>query len=237
VAAEQVASLCDSVIMSVEQLKQQFPNIAEETWPVLEKWAVLLREWNEKINLISRKDIEYLEERHLSHCLAITNHLKLMQGTRIMDVGTGGGFPGIIMAICYPQAQFTLIDSIGKKITVVQDLIDQLGLKNAEAKQTRAEAINKQFDFVTGRAVKNLPEYFSWIKGNVRRGEKNTIPNGVLYWKGGDMDDELEALGIRPRKVIELEGTFSDPFFEQKYILHFDARDVPRAKKPKKAAK
>ena len=236
-AAEQVASLCDSVIMSVEQLKQQFPNIAEETWPVLEKWAVLLREWNEKINLISRKDIEYLEERHLSHCLAITNHLKLMQGTRIMDVGTGGGFPGIIMAICYPQAQFTLIDSIGKKITVVQDLIDQLGLKNAEAKQTRAEAINKQFDFITGRAVKNLPEYFSWIKGNVRRGEKNTIPNGVLYWKGGDMDDELEALGIRPRKVIELEGTFSDPFFEQKYILHFDARDVPRARKPKKAAK
>ena len=223
--------------MSVEQLKQQFPNVAADRWPVLEQWAQLLREWNEKINLISRKDIEHLEERHLSHCLAITNHLKLMQGTRIMDVGTGGGFPGIIMAICYPQAQFTLIDSIGKKITVVQDLIDQLGLKNAEAKQTRAEAINKQFDFITGRAVKNLPEYFSWIKGNVRRGEKNTIPNGVLYWKGGDMDDELEALGIRPRKVIELEDAFSDPFFAQKYILHFDARDVPRARKPKKASK
>jgi 16S rRNA (guanine527-N7)-methyltransferase len=219
--------------MSVEQLKQQFPNIAADRWPVLEQWAVLLREWNEKINLISRKDIEHLEERHLSHCLAITNHLKLMQGTRIMDVGTGGGFPGIIMAICYPQAQFTLIDSIGKKITVVQDLIDQLGLKNAEAKQTRAEAINKQFDFVTGRAVKNLPEYFSWIKGNVRRGEKNTLPNGVLYWKGGDMDDELDTLGIRPRKVIELEGAFSDPYFDKKYILHFDARDVPRARKPK----
>jgi 16S rRNA (guanine527-N7)-methyltransferase len=237
VAVEHAVSLCGSVIMSVEQLKQQFPNVAADRWPVLEQWAQLLREWNEKINLISRKDIEHLEERHLSHCLAITNHLKLMQGTRIMDVGTGGGFPGVIMAICYPQAQFTLIDSIGKKITVVQDLIDQLGLKNAEAKQTRAEAINKQFDFITGRAVKNLPEYFSWIKGNVRRGEKNTIPNGVLYWKGGDMDDELEALGIRPRKVIELEDTFSDPFFAQKYILHFDARDVPRARKPKKASK
>ena len=223
--------------MSVEQLKHQFPNIGEDRWPVLEQWAQLLREWNEKINLISRKDIEHLEARHLSHCLAITNHLKLMQGTRIMDVGTGGGFPGVIMAICYPQAQFTLIDSIGKKITVVQDLIQQLGLKNAEAKQTRAEAINKQFDFITGRAVKNLPEYFSWIKGNLRRGEKNTIPNGVLYWKGGDLDDELQALGIRPRKVIELEGTFSDPFFAQKYILHFDARDVPRARKPKKACK
>lgn len=220
--------------MSVEQLKERFPNIDDATWPVLAEWAVLLREWNTKINLISRKDIEHLEERHLSHCLAITNHLKLMKGTRIMDVGTGGGFPGVIMAICYPQAQFTLIDSIGKKITVVQDLIEKLDLKNAEAKQTRAEAINKQFDFITGRAVKNLPEYFSWIKGNVRRGERNSIPNGVLYWKGGDMDDELEALGIRPRKVIELEGAFEDPFFEQKYILHFDARDVPRAKKPKK---
>jgi 16S rRNA (guanine527-N7)-methyltransferase len=157
-----------------------------------------------------------------------------MNGTRIMDVGTGGGFPGIIMAICYPQAHFTLIDSIGKKITVVQDLIAQLGLKNVEAKQIRAEEVKKQFDFVTGRAVKNLPEFFMWIKNNVRRGEKNTIPNGVLYWKGGEMDDELEVLGIRPRKVINLEETFSDPYFEQKYILHFDARDVQRARKPKR---
>ena len=218
--------------MSVEQLKAKFPNIPEASWPVLDRWAVLLREWNEKINLISRKDIEHLEDRHLSHCLAITNHLKLMNGTRIMDVGTGGGFPGIIMAICYPQAHFTLIDSIGKKITVVQDLIAQLGLKNVEAKQIRAEEVKKQFDFVTGRAVKNLPEFFMWIKNNVRRGEKNTIPNGVLYWKGGEMDDELEVLGIRPRKVINLEETFTDPYFEQKYILHFDARDVQRARKP-----
>lgn len=217
----------------MQSIRSQFPNVSDETWTVLEKWAVLLREWNEKINLISRKDIEHLEQRHLSHCLAITNHLKLMNGTRIMDVGTGGGFPGIIMAICYPQAHFTLIDSIGKKITVVQDLADKLGLKNVEAKHCRAESINKQFDFVTGRAVKNLPEYFSWIKGNVRRGEKNTIPNGVLYWKGGELDDELSALGIRPRKTISLEETFSDPYFEQKYILHFDARDVPRARKPK----
>lgn len=218
----------------MQSIRENFPNVPESAWPVLEKWAVLLREWNTKINLISRKDIEFLEERHLSHCLAITNHLKLMSGTRIMDVGTGGGFPGIIMAICYPQAHFTLIDSIGKKITVVQDLIAQLDLKNVEAKQTRAEAVSKQFDFVTGRAVKNLPEFFMWIKNNVRRGERNSIPNGVLYWKGGEMDDELDALGIRPRKVIELEPDFEDPFFVQKYILHFDARDVQRARKPKK---
>lgn len=217
----------------MQSIRDKFPEVPEDAWPTLEKWAVLLRDWNSKINLISRKDIEYLEERHLSHCLEITNHLKLMNGARIMDVGTGGGFPGIIMAICYPQAQFTLVDSIGKKIKVVQDLIDQLGLKNVEAKQTRAEEVKKEFDFVTGRAVKNLPEYFSWIKGNVRKGQRNSIPNGVLYWKGGDMDDELSALGIRPRKVISLEENFSDPYFEKKYILHFDARDVPRARKPK----
>lgn len=219
----------------MDALRAQFPNIHEDIWPVLKAWAVLLREWNEKINLISRKDIEHLEARHLSHCLAITNHLKLMQGTRIMDVGTGGGFPGILMAICYPQAHFTLIDSIGKKIAVVKDLAEKLGLKNVEARQCRAEEIKKEFDFITGRAVKNLPEYFSWIRGNLRRGERNSIPNGVLYWKGGELEDEFEALGIRPRKTISLQETFSDSYFEQKYILHFDARDVPRVRRPKKA--
>ena len=217
----------------MDSIRKQFPQIDEAAWLLLETWAAYLREWNTKINLISRKDIEYLEARHLSHCLSITNHLKLMSGTRIMDVGTGGGFPGIIMAICYPQAHFTLIDSIGKKITVVQDLVDKLELKNVEARQCRAEEVKKKFDFITGRAVKNLPEYFSWIKDNIRRGERNSIPNGVLYWKGGELDDELAALGIRPRKTISLGETFSDPYFEQKYILHFDARDVPRARKPK----
>ena len=216
----------------MEGIKDQFPEVSAAAWAILADWAGLLREWNKKINLISRKDIEHLEQRHLAHCLAITNHLKLMHGARIMDVGTGGGFPGILMAICYPQAHFTLIDSIGKKITVVQDLIDQLGLKNAEARQCRAEQVNKQFDFITGRAVKNLPEYFSWIKGNLRRGERNSLPNGVLYWKGGALEDEFQALGIRPRKTIPLEASFADPYFEQKYILHFDARDVPRARKP-----
>lgn len=207
-----------------------FPHVPAEAWPVLEAWAGLIREWNEKINLISRKDIEYLEQRHLAHCLAITNHLKLMHGTRVMDVGTGGGFPGLIMAICYPQAHFTLIDSIGKKITVVQDLIGQLNLKNVEARQCRAESVNKQFDFITGRAVKNLPEYFSWIKSNLRKGQRNSIPNGVLYWKGGELEPELEAIGIRPRLTVDLEKELGGEYFMQKYILHFDARDVPRVR-------
>ena len=217
----------------MDSIRKQFPQIEESAWPVIEAWTVLMREWNTKINLISRKDIEYLEVRHLTHCLAITNHLKLMNDARIMDVGTGGGFPGIIMAICFPQAHFTLVDSIGKKIAVVQDFVDKLGLKNVEARQCRAEEVKKKFDFITGRAVKNLPEYFSWIKDNVRRGERNSIPNGVLYWKGGELDDELDALGIYPRMTISLEESLGDPYFEQKYILHFDARDVPRARKPK----
>lgn len=197
---------------------------------MLEAWAGLIREWNEKINLISRKDIEFLEQRHLAHCLAITNHLKLMNGARVMDVGTGGGFPGLIMAICYPQAHFTLIDSIGKKIAVVQDLVAQLNLKNVDARQCRAESVNKQFDFITGRAVKNLPEYFSWIKGNLRKGQRNSIPNGVLYWKGGELEPELAAIGIRPRLTIDLEKELGGEYFVQKYILHFDARDVPRVR-------
>ena len=132
------------------------------------------------------------------------------------------------MAICYPQAQFTLIDSIGKKIAVVQDLVDRLDLKNVSALQARAETVNRQFDFITGRAVKNLPEFFGWIKGNLRRGERHSVPNGVLYWKGGEITGELEALGIRPCKTLFLEEMLNDSFFEQKYILHFEASDVFR---------
>lgn len=214
----------------MKEMQRLFPKIEGDTWATLEAWAVLLREWNDKINLISRKDIEHLETRHLAPCLAITNHLQLMKGTRVLDVGTGGGFPGLIMAICYPQAQFTLVDSIGKKVGVVQDIVGQLGLRNVEARQARAESIKREFDFITGRAVKNLPEYFSWIKGNLRRGERNSIPNGVLYWKGGDLAAEYAAIGIEPRHRIDLEADLQDPYFAEKYILHFDARDVPRVR-------
>lgn len=215
---------------AVHLLEERFPSVPKDVWPVLAEWGALLREWNEKINLISRQDIEHLEERHLAHCLAITHHLKLMKGARVMDVGTGGGFPGLIMAICYPQAQFTLVDSIGKKIGVVADIAERLGLRNVEARQCRAESINKEFDFVTGRAVKNLPEYFGWIKGNLRKGQRNSIPNGVLYWKGGELEPELEAIGIRPRLTFDLQDELRDDYFAQKYILHFDARDVPRVR-------
>lgn len=214
----------------MNDLCDNFPAVEATSWDRLKEWAALIREWNKKINLISRKDIEFLEQRHLSHCLAITNHLQLMRGARILDVGTGGGFPGLVMAICYPQAQFTLVDSIGKKIGVVKDITDRLGLKNIVARHARAESMTKQFDFVTGRAVKNLPEYFSWIKENLRKGQRNSIPNGVLYWKGGDLEAEYSAIGIRPRLTIDLRAELGDDYFSKKYILHFDARDVPRVK-------
>ena len=211
---------------SVGEIRIKFPNVSEDCWPLLDQWTVLIREWNEKVNLISRKDIEYLEERHLAHCLAITNYLDLKSDSQVLDVGTGGGLPGIIMAICYPQAKFTLIDSIGKKVAVVQDLIYRLGLKNAEVFQARAEAIEQKFDFITGRAVKNLPDFFGWIKGNLRRKTRHSIPNGVLYWKGGEIAGELEALRIRPCKTLDLEEMLGDLYFWQKYILHFDAKDI-----------
>lgn len=215
---------------SVNKIKSKFPNISEDCWPLLERWTALVREWNEKVNLISRKDIEHLEERHLAHCLAITNYLKLLPGTQILDVGTGGGLPGIPMAICYPQARFTLIDSIGKKVAVVRDLADRLELKNVEAVQARAETLHRKFDFITGRAVKNLPEFFGWIRSNLRREGRHSIPNGVLYWKGGEIAGELEALGIRPCKTLYLEAMLNDSYFEQKYILHFAVSDVLHSK-------
>lgn len=212
----------------VDQIKDKFPSVSRDGWLLLKRWAVLIREWNEKVNLISRKDIKHLEERHLAHCLAITNYLDLKPGTQILDVGTGGGLPGIVMAICYPQAQFTLVDSIGKKIAVVQDLIDQLGLENVDVLQVRAETIRRRFDFITGRAVKNLPEFFGWIQGNLRHKSNHSVPNGVLYWKGGEFSEELELLDFRPFKTLYLEQMLNDPYFEQKYILHFNAKDIAR---------
>jgi 16S rRNA (guanine527-N7)-methyltransferase len=214
--------------MKLAQYQQLFPNISEEAWMKLERWAVLLREWNTKINLISRKDIDALEERHLIHCLAITNALTLKKGARILDVGTGGGLPGLPMAICYPQAKFTLIDSIAKKVGVVQAVADALGLENVEAKQVRAEALKTQFDFVTGRAVKNLPEFLSWISDNLQKGNRHSLPNGVIYWKGGSIEAELKPLGVQSKICVDLESALGDTYYKDKYILHIQAEALKK---------
>ena len=214
--------------MKLADYQQLFPNISEDTWPILERWAELLREWNTKINLISRKDIDALEERHLVHCLAITNTLILKKGARILDVGTGGGLPGLLMAICYPQAKFTLIDSIAKKVGVVQSIAGDLGLANVEAKQVRAQALKPQFDFVTGRAVKNLPEFLSWISNNLQKGNKHSLPNGVIYWKGGFIEHELKSLGLQFKTCVDLERALRNSYFKDKFIIHIRAEALKK---------
>ena len=201
--------------------KHLFPNITENSWELLETWVDLLKEWNKKINLISRKDIDALEERHLMHCLAVTNVLKLKPGAQILDVGTGGGLPGLPMAICYPEAQFTLIDSIGKKVNAVANISDSLGLKNVEVLQIRAEAIETKFDFITGRAVKNLPEFINWIKNNVRSGSDHSLENGLLYWKGGLFENELSTLKAQPSNSFKLGVMLKNSYFSEKFLLHF----------------
>ncbi len=212
----------------MQSLRERFPEVPSSAWPVLAQWAGLFRDWNAKVNLVSRKDIDHLEGRHLAHCLAVTNHLKLMAGVRVLDVGTGGGLPGLVMAVCYPQARFTLVDSVGKKIAAVRDMADRLGLKNVEVRACRVETLRREFDFVTGRAVKNLPEFFGWIRGRVRPGRRNSLANGVLYWKGGELDPEFEVLGFRPRQIFDLATELDDRWFAEKYLLHFDARDLGR---------
>ncbi len=228
--------------MQLDRLKVLFQNIEDPSWILLKKWVGLLKEWNQKINLISRKDIEALEERHLPHCLAITEYLRLSPGAAVLDVGTGGGLPGIPMAICYPQAQFTLIDSIGKKIVAVQAIADSLGLNNVKALQVRAENVNSKFDFITGRAVKNLPEYLSWIHNNLRsnkvkpqgtssdKSPQNSLENGILYWKGGAFQDELAPLGLSPSDCFDLEALLKDGYFSEKYILHIKAEALEKVR-------
>ncbi len=207
-------------------ISEYFPEIPTDRIEVLQNYVELIREWNSKINLVSRKDIDAFEQHHLAHCLAITPKLKLMAGTRLLDVGTGGGLPGIPLAIMYPQAQFVLVDSIGKKIRVVEDIVKRLDLKNVECKCCRVEEIKREFDFVLGRAVTNLALFCDWIKNNVRIGKKNALENGLLYWRGGNLDEEIKGLKMRPRNIFKVRDTVDDAYFDEKYILHFLAQDL-----------
>lgn len=212
-------------------LTPAFPEVPADAWPQLQAWAAYLREWNEKINLVSRKDIDRLESKHLAHCLVVTRVLKLMHGARVIDVGTGGGFPGLPMAICYPQAQFLLVDSVGKKLKAVEDIADRLGLKNVEVRHARAETLKREFDFITGRAVSNLPQFVSWVRQLGRRGAKNSLENGLLYWKGGEYEEEIRQLRLTPRNVWPISDFLPGEEFEGKYLLHFLAQDLPATRR------
>lgn len=214
----------------MERLRAAFPSVPADAWEKIEAMAALHREWNAKINLISRKDIDNLEWHHYAPCIAAGTILKLMNGARAIDVGTGGGFPGLLLAVLFPQAHFTLLDSVAKKILVVSDIASRLGLRNVEARVGRAEKFDRHFDFVTGRAVTNLPAFFGFVKKLIRPGKKHSLANGILYWKGGELAPESDALGVVPAKTVELEKLLGDAYFSGKYILHYPYPDVFRAR-------
>lgn len=217
----------------MDRLIPLFPEVPAPAWEQLRTMAALHREWNEKVNLVSRKDIENLEWHHYAPCVAAVRMLKLMNGARVIDVGTGGGFPGLILAVLYPQAEFTLVDSVGKKVACVHDIVVRMGLKNVDVRNARAETLRHEHDFVTGRAVASMPEFVAHTKQLVRQGAKHSIPNGILYWQGGDPAAEFATLGIKPSHTLELQPLLNgDEKFFQKRIVLYRAQDLVRAKKP-----
>ncbi len=179
----------------------------------------LYAEWNAAINVISRKDFDQFEERHVLHSLAIARAMRFAPGSRILDVGTGGGFPGIPLAIAYPDCEFVLVDSIGKKIKVVQAVVDALGLQNVTAIHGRAEEVDGRFDFVVSRAVTRLAKFLPWVRTKFASRSINPWPNGILYLKGGDLAAELSE--VKPAtEQLPIPAWFPQPFFETKFVVY-----------------
>ena len=179
----------------------------------------LYHDWNAKINVISRKDIDNLYEHHVLHSLGIAELIRFKPGTKVMDLGTGGGFPGIPLAIMFPHANFYLIDSIGKKIKVVQNVVEQLGLQNVRAEQIRAEQVEGEYDFIVSRAVTDLSPFVQWVRGKVSKTQYHHLHNGILYLKGGDLAEELKPFGKKV-KVWEISDFYSEEYFETKKVIH-----------------
>ncbi|MDR0436752.1 MAG: 16S rRNA (guanine(527)-N(7))-methyltransferase RsmG [Bacteroidales bacterium] len=201
-------------------ISKYFPDLTEKQHQQLAVLPELYTDWNEKINVISRKDIENITEKHILHSLAIAKIIQFKPGTKILDVGTGGGFPGIPLAILFPDCEFHLVDSIAKKIKVVSEISTAIGLTNVKAEQARAETLKGQYDFVISRAVTAFPEFLSWIKKNISSKNHNELPNGILYLKGGDLADELLGFECQIR-LFEISNYFAEPFFETKKIVYF----------------
>ena len=202
----------------MEEILQYFPSLSEEQIAQFEKLEALYQDWNAKINVISRKDIDELYTKHVLHSLAIAKVQSFEPGTYILDVGTGGGFPGIPLAILFPETRFYLIDVIAKKIKVVQAVAEALQLKNVKAEQMRAENVKGDFDFIVSRAVTNMPDFVSWIKDKIKKTSKHELKNGILYLKGGDLTEELKDF---PKATeYNISDFFEPDFFETKKVVH-----------------
>jgi 16S rRNA (guanine527-N7)-methyltransferase len=190
-------------------IRAYFPGLAENQLQQLKAFGESILDWNQKINLVSRKDTDHLWTKHILHSMSIAKVLHFSKGSQILDVGTGGGFPGIPLAILFPETTFHLIDSRGKKIMVVSDIIEKLELKNVTAEKIRAEEIKGRFDFITARAVTNMPDFIQWIKKNVSNKNKNSLANGIIYLKGGDIT--LELTGITNPQIFTISDFFLNP--------------------------
>jgi len=200
-------------------IKKYFPELSIFQIEKFEMLRPVYSEWNSKINVISRKDIGRLYERHILHSLGIAKVIEFSGGTKILDVGTGGGFPGIPLAILFPDSDFYLIDSVGKKIKVIEEVVAALGLANVRYSKIRAEDVNEQFDFVVSRAVTSLPVFYKWVRKSILKKNKNTLQNGILYLKGGDVKTEISELKKKVN-IYPLNNFFAEPFFETKKLLH-----------------
>lgn len=210
----------------MEEILKQFPNLTDNQKQQFQKLEALYQDWNAKINVISRKDIDELYTKHVLHSLAIAKIQKFEPGTYVLDVGTGGGFPGIPLAILFPETRFYLIDVIGKKIKVVQAVAEALQLKNVKAEQMRAENVKGDFDFIVSRAVTNMPDFVSWVKGKTKKQNKHELPNGILYLKGGDLTEELKD--FPKAKQYDIADFFKDEFFETKKVVHLPLKFVAK---------
>jgi 16S rRNA (guanine527-N7)-methyltransferase len=209
----------------MDEIIKQFPNLTDNQLLQFKKLEALYHDWNAKINVISRKDIDELYTKHVLHSLAIAKVQSFKPGAFILDVGTGGGFPGIPLAILFPETRFYLIDVIAKKIKVVQAVAEGLNLKNVKAEQMRAEHVKGDYDFIVSRAVTNMTDFYSWVKDKIKKQNKHELKNGILYLKGGDLTEELKDF---PKATeYNIAEFFKDEFFETKKVVHLPLKFKP----------
>lgn len=202
----------------MELILKYFPNLSKDQINKFSKLEALYQDWNLKINVVSRKDIDELYLRHVLHSLAIAKVITFKDGSKILDVGTGGGFPGIPLAILFPECDFHLVDSIAKKLKVVKEVVSGLGLENVKTTHARVEDIKDTYDFIVSRAVAAMPTFVHWIKGKIAKEQEHTIKNGILYLKGGDLTEELKD--YKSAKIYNLKDFYFEDFYETKKIVH-----------------
>jgi len=202
----------------MQLILKYFPNLTEDQIDKFTKLEGLYQDWNLKINVVSRKDIDELYLRHVLHSLAIAKVINFKSGTKIMDVGTGGGFPGIPLAILFPECSFHLVDSIGKKLKVVDEVVEGLGLENVKTTNKRVEEINDTYDFIVSRAVAAMPTFVHWIKGKIAKKQNHELKNGILYLKGGDLSEELQIYSTAT--IYNITDFFTEDFFDTKKVVH-----------------